>query len=61
MTHVEKWEADWKTILINNYHPQSCKNGNCPYVDQCRCKNMCEKLERKITVRTIGKICFHEQ
>lgn len=48
--HVEKWEADWKTILINNYHPQSCKNGNCPYVDQCRCKNMCEKLERKITV-----------
>ena len=48
--HVEKWEADWKTILINNYHPQSCKNGNCPYVDQCRCKNMCEKLERKVTV-----------
>lgn len=48
--HVEKWEADWKTIIINNYHPQSCKNGNCPYVDQCRCKNMCEKLERKITV-----------
>ena len=48
--HVEKWEVDWKTIIINNYHPQSCKNGNCPYVDQCRCKNMCEKLERKITV-----------
>lgn len=48
--HIGKWESAWKTIKYNNYKPQSCKNGNCPYVDQCRCKNMCEKIERKITV-----------
>lgn len=48
--HIKKWESAWKTIKYNHYRPQSCKNGSCPYVDQCRCKNMCEKLERKITV-----------
>ena len=48
--HIEKWEADWKTIVINHYEPQSCKNGKCPYIDQCKCKNMCEKLERKISL-----------
>lgn len=49
--HEEKWEADWRTIKANEYSPQSCKNGECPYASACRCKNLYEKLQRKIILK----------
>ena len=48
--HREKWEADWRTIIVHEYEPQSCVRGGCPYIAQCKCKNLCEKLQRKVTL-----------
>ncbi len=44
----EKWKIEWKYIRVNQYCPQRCDNGNCPYLKSCQCKTMLEKANRKI-------------
>ena len=46
--HKDKWEIQWKYIKENSYKPQNCENINCPYLNICKCKNLYEKLSRKI-------------
>lgn len=47
----EKWKAAWKTIGENGYHPESCGKGKCPYADECKCRSLYEKLQRRIKIK----------
>lgn len=49
--HCEKWEAAWKDIIKNEYHPMSCQSGKCTYASQCKCNSLYEKLQRRILVK----------
>ncbi|MDO4298269.1 MAG: hypothetical protein Q4C59_07320, partial [Lachnospiraceae bacterium] len=46
--NIELWEIRWDYFIKREYAPESCKNGNCPYWNQCKCKNILEKLKSKI-------------
>lgn len=45
--HRSKWEITWKDINAK-YKPQGCKNGGCPYVEQCGAKTLVSKLRNTI-------------
>lgn len=48
INHVEKWKEEWRYLNRNDYRPQYCANGNCPYYERCRSPTILDRISKKI-------------